>query len=58
MQGAFSSREWIKRIQDNCETTGVSRQIIERFINFYMEDGRGKNAKPITSSSRSGYPSK
>lgn len=39
MQEKFSSLEWIKRIQINRESVGISKQVIDRFIKYYIEKG-------------------
>lgn len=44
--------KWINRLLNNCEDVGVSKIVIERFINFYIAEGGIQNAKLTTTSKR------
>ncbi|AIF45161.1 hypothetical protein X953_03240 [Virgibacillus sp. SK37] len=58
MQNNFSSQEWIKGIHDNCESVGVSKNIIERFNQFYMKGESVDHAKSTAASTGTENPSK
>ncbi|MBK3496987.1 hypothetical protein JFL43_19410 [Viridibacillus sp. YIM B01967] len=41
--------DWMKRLLDTCEEVGVSKMVIERFIDFYITDRGIQDAKLDTS---------
>lgn len=42
---------WINKVLENCEEVGISRTIIERFIQYYMIERRDQSAKFTSASS-------
>ncbi|WP_017436264.1 hypothetical protein [Saccharococcus caldoxylosilyticus] len=42
---------WINKVLENCEKVGISRTIIERFIQYYMIEKRDQSAKLTSASS-------
>lgn len=52
MHENFSSQKWIERVQANCESLGISKLVIDRFIKFYMPEGRENDAKSTTTATK------
>jgi hypothetical protein len=42
---------WINKVLENCEEVGISRTIIERFIQYYMIERRDQSEKLTSASS-------
>lgn len=40
---------WINRLLDTCEEVGVSKIVIERFIDFYITERGMQDAELVTS---------
>lgn len=43
---------WKNRLLDTCEEVGVSKKVIERFFDFYVNERRIQDAKLTTPSKR------